>query len=142
MLQCYVWLGVSHIWKIISLYFLRWCGCHIKQLKYQSNNSQNRRSDEIVSRVFETYHNYISPHGCHIHNTESYMAMAIMCPCPSLLHYIPHWKCLLRYFDKYPSIFIPIQEANRDTPNTYPTITFNVYINISCFTLHGIHPHK
>ena len=52
------------------------------KLKDQSCNAQNRRSGEIVSCLFETYKNYVMPHGNHMFQTESDMARAKMCAHP------------------------------------------------------------
>ena len=86
---------------------LTWLDCHLKNLKDRSQKAQNRRSGEISSRLFQTYKNYIRPHGCHIYNFAADMAMAKMCPCPSQNHGLPHWKCVLRCCEKFPVISIP-----------------------------------
>ena len=62
--------------------------------------------------------------------------------CPSTHPVIPHWKCVLCYCYKCPSIFIPIQEANKYKINQCPTIRFRVYRHVSHFTVHGIHAYK
>ena len=92
--------------------------CHLKQLKNRRKNTQNRRSGEIASRVFEIYKNYEIPHGCHTQNTTVDLATEKICSCTSIHHALPHWKCVLQCCDKYPSIVISIQEVNRDTTNT------------------------
>ena len=66
--------------------------------------------------------------------------MESMFPYNSEHNAMNHWKCVLRCCDKCPSMVIPNQEANRDTPHTYPKIHFHVYINVSHCTMHGIHP--
>ena len=45
---------------------LTWRDCRLKHPKDIIHNAQNRRSGEISSRIFETYKNYVQPHGCHI----------------------------------------------------------------------------
>ena len=52
-----------------------------------------------------------------------------MCPCTPTHHGIPHWKGVLRCFEKCPSILIPSQEENKDTTNMFTTIFFHVYRN-------------
>ena len=116
--------------KIIHYYLLSCWDCHLKQLKDQIQNAQNWRSGEIVSSIFETYKNYVRPHGCHIHNTVADMAMAKMFPCISTHRGQPHWKCVLRCCDKLLSIFIPSQESNKDTTNICSTISFHVHKNV------------
>ena len=71
------------------------CDHYPKKLKYQSNNSHNRRSVEIKSRIFETYKNDVIPHGHNIQKLVTYMTMATMCPFSSAQHAQPHWKCVL-----------------------------------------------
>ena len=68
--------------KIMHLTLLTWRDLHLKHLKYISNNEQNRRSGELLSRLFETYKNYVIPHGCLIYNSAAGMAMSDICPCP------------------------------------------------------------
>ena len=82
---------------------------HLKQLKDLSHNVQNRRSGKIASHIIVTYRNSLRPHGCHIHNRASDMAMKTMCPCPSLHHVLTHCKYVFLCYDICPSIFIPIQ---------------------------------
>ena len=61
--------------KSMSYSLLTQCDCHLKHLKDRSHNVQNRRSGEISSRIFETYNNYVRPHGLGICNTATEMAM-------------------------------------------------------------------
>ena len=39
-------------------------------------------SDEIASHIFETYKQYVIPHGRHIHQATYEMAMATICTYP------------------------------------------------------------
>ena len=110
--------------KSMHYYLLTCRDHHLKQLKDQSHNVQNRRSGEIVSQNFETYKNSVRPCGVHIYTKASEMATAKISPFPYLYHTIPHCKYLLRCCDKCPSMFIPSQEENIDTTNTCPTIHF------------------
>ena len=57
--------------------------CCIKHLKNRSHTAKSGRSSELSSRLFETYKNYVRPHGCHIYNSNTDVDMATMCPCPS-----------------------------------------------------------
>ena len=109
----------------------------VKHLKDRSHNAQNRRSGEISSRIFETYNNYVRPHGCHIYNTGADMSMATMCPCTSKHHGIPHCKFVLCCSDKFPIIVLPSQDANKNTTNMCPIIIFHVYCNFSRWTVYG-----
>ena len=126
--------------KSMNYYLLTWRNYRLKQLKYRSRNAQNRRYSEISSRIFETYKNAVQPHGYHIYNTAADMAMSTKLNCTYKHHGIPHCKYVLHCCDKCPSIFLPSQEANKDTTNTCPTITFHVYLNISRCTLNGRRP--
>ena len=65
-----------------------------------------------------------------------------MCPCTPTHHGIPHWKGVLHCHDKFPSIVIPTQEANKDTTNTCQTISFNVYKNVPYCTMYGRFPYQ
>ena len=66
-----------------------------EKLKYQRYTAQNRRSGEMVNRLFETYKNSVMPYGNHMFHTESDIAMATMCEYPSSKYELPHWKCVL-----------------------------------------------
>ena len=57
-------------------------------------------------------------------------------PCTSENHGLPHWKCVLRFFDKCPSITLSIQESDKYTTHTFSTICFHIYCNISRCTVH------
>ena len=72
---------------------------------------KKRRSDEIESRIFETYNNSVTPHGCHILTTTSAFDTATICPCNSVHHMLPHWKYVLCCYDKCTSMVIPSEEA-------------------------------
>ena len=52
--------------KSIHSSLLSWRYRYLKKLKYQSQNSQIRRSSEKSYRIYETYKNTVMPHGCHI----------------------------------------------------------------------------
>ena len=118
------------------------CGLHLQQLKDQSHNSQNIRSGEIVSRIFETYKNSLRLHCYHIHNTAIDVAMATIYTCLYINHGILQWKCVLCCCNKFPIIVIPIQEANKYTTFMFPTISFLVYKKLSCCTMHDIRPYE
>ena len=92
--------------KSIHFPLLTWKDFRLKHLKDRSQNSQNRRSGEISSCIFERYNNTVRPHGCHIHNTYTGMDMVTMCNCTSTHHGIPHWKLVLSCCEKCPSIAI------------------------------------
>ena len=124
--------------KTVNFSLLTCLDFHMKQLKYQSHNVKNRRSGEVISCIFEIYNNNVIPYGCHIHNTATDIPMEKM----FLFTYIPNWKCLLCYCDKFLSIVITIQEENKDTTNTCPTIKFHIYRNVSHFKMHERHPYE
>ena len=127
--------------KSIYSSLLTWRDNFLKHLKYRSHNAQKRRSGKISSRIFETFKNAVQPHGCHIQDNAADMAMATMCTCTYKNHGIPHRKCVFRFCDKCPSIALPSQEANKDTTNTYPTVIFNVYCNVSRCNAHDWRPY-
>ena len=54
-----------------------------EKLKYQSCNTQNRRSYELENIIFDTYKNSVMPHGKNIVKTESDTNMATVCAYPS-----------------------------------------------------------
>ena len=75
--------------KIMHSSLLTWRYFHMKQLKDRSHNTQNRRSGQIASRIFETYNNNVRPYGCNIQNTAAGMDMENFAPI--LLHIM---RCL------------------------------------------------
>ena len=89
---------------------LTWHDCYLEKLKDQSHKAQNRRPGETTSCIFETYKNYVRPHGCRTHRIASIMTMAKMCLFPSDQRYTHHWKCMLQCCDKCQRIAAPIQE--------------------------------
>ena len=123
--------------KIVHSSLLTWHNLRLKHLKDRSHNAQYRRSGEISSHIFETYKNSVRPHDCNIYNTAADMDMEIFFPCNSKHRGLPKWKCVLRCFDKGPSIFLPSQEVIKDTTNTCPTLRSHVYCNFSRCTEHG-----
>ena len=129
-------------YKNMHLYFLTWYDRNLKQLKDWSKNSQNRSYGKIASIIFETYKNSVRPHGFHINTTVPDMAMVTKCTCNYLNNYLKHQKYVLCCCDKCPSIIIPSQEANMDTPKKCTTINFNVNINVLRCTLHLRRPYK
>ena len=77
-----------------------------------------------------------------MYNYTAEIDMATMCPCSSKHHGLPQWKCVFLYCEKFPGISIPHQETNTDATNMCLTIRFHVYPNVSCCTVHGIHPYE
>ena len=55
---------------------------------------------------------------------------------------MPHWKCVLWFCEKSPSINILHQETNKDTTNMCSKISFHVYRNLSRCNVHGIRPYE
>ena len=128
--------------KIVHQSWLTFRDIHIKDLKDISCNAQNRRSDELSSRLFETYKISVRPNGCHIYNSSADIFMTTMCPCPSQHHGLPHYKFVLRCCKKGPGISISCHETNKDATKTCSTIHFYLYHNVSCCNVHGIHPYE
>ena len=79
---------------------LKWRDHHLKQLKDQIQNAQNRRYGEISGRVFEMHKYSVRPHGCHIYNIATEMDMETMCNCSSTGHGLTNRKIVLRCCDK------------------------------------------
>ena len=77
------------------------------------------------------------PHGCHIYETESYMAMETMRAYPPSQHAFPHWKYVFRCCDHFSCIDLTGQESDRHNYNTSHTIWFHVYDLIAHFKVHG-----
>ena len=126
--------------KTIHSSLLSWRYRYLKKLKYLSQNSQNRRYDEMDNHLFETYKNSVIPHGLHIYETSSDMAMAIVCAYPPSQHAFPHWKCVLHCCSHFPYIDLPDQWSDRYHSNTSTSILFHIYHLIACFILHGRRP--
>ena len=95
--------------KSIHFPLLTWKDFRLKHLKDRSQNSQNRRSGEISSCIFETYNNALGTHGFHIYNTAAEMALAKMRPCTSKHNGLSNWKFVLRCCYKCPSIVLTSQ---------------------------------
>ena len=108
-------------------YLLTFRDQYTKHLKDISHNTQNIRSGKLSGRLFETYKNYVRPHGCHIYKLCCIYRYGKMCPCSLKHHGIPHWKSALRCCDKCPGISIPCQERNKDAANTCSKIRFHIY---------------
>ena len=80
--------------KSMHFVLLSWHNIYIKHFKDRSQNSQNRRSGELSSHIFEICKNVLRPYGCHTYNYAADMAMEKMYPCPSQHHGLSHWKCV------------------------------------------------
>ena len=90
-----------------------------EKLKYQSCNTQNIRSVRISNHLFETYKNYFMTHGKHMFQTASDTAMAKMRAYPSSNYPLPHWKCVLRFCEKFPPIELPSPESDQYNSNVF-----------------------
>ena len=95
--------------KSIHSSLLSWRDRYLKKLKYQSQNTQSRRSGEKAHQIYTTYKNNVMPHGSHIYATASDMENDTMCTYPQSEHSLPHWKCVLRCCNDCPCINIPDQ---------------------------------
>ena len=61
------------------------------------------------NRIFKTYKNSVMLHGRHNYRTAYSMAMAKMCAYPPSQHALPHWKCVLRFCENCPHIYLSSQ---------------------------------
>ena len=77
------------------------------------------------------------PHGRHIYAKAYYISKATICAFPQSYHALPHWKCVLRCFDKCPSINLPDQETDDHYPDTSTSIRFHIYHLIARCAKHG-----
>ena len=108
-----------------------------KNLKYQRQNAQNRRSGGKSNRIYETYKNTVMPHGRHIYANAYNVSKAVMCAYLQSDHALPHWKCGMGCCAKFPSVNLPDQETDDQYSNTSPSIRFHIYHIIVRFTAHG-----
>ena len=76
------------------------------------------------------------PHGRHIYAKAYNMAKATMCAYSQRDQVLPHWKCVLQFCSKCPSINIPDQETYDKHPNPSPSISFHIYHLIASFKKH------
>ena len=98
-----------------------------KKLKYQIQNSQNRRSGGKSNRIYETYKNMVMLHGRHIYVKAYDMEKATMCAYPHSYHSLTHWKYIMQVCAKWPSVNIPDQEIDDQYSYTSPSIQFHIY---------------
>ena len=74
--ECFISAKIMNSSLITCIYY------HLEKPKDRSHNVQNRRYGEISSCIFETYKNYVLPHGFHIYNTTACMTMEKFAPVP------------------------------------------------------------
>ena len=75
------------------------------------------------------------PHGLYIYAKVSDMAKATMCAYPQSYHALPHFKCVIQYCAKCPSVNLLDQETDDQYSNTSPYINFRIYhITARCST--------
>ena len=98
--------------KITHSSLLSWRERFFK-LKDKIYNAQNRRSGEIYNHLFNTYKNYVMPHGNNMFQTEYGMVMATMCAYPSYNYALPYWKCVLCCCAQYPRIDLTNPESDQ-----------------------------
>ena len=77
------------------------------------------------------------PHGHHIYAKAYDMAKAKIRANSQSYHALPHWKCVLRFCAKCPSINITDQEKYDENPNPIPSISFHIYHLIERCKKHG-----
>ena len=80
------------------------------------------------------------PHRHHIHAKSYDMTKEKICEYSQSDHALPHWKFVLRYCAKCPSINLPDHEIDDKHPNPSPLIRFHVYHMIACCKKHGMLP--
>ena len=115
--------------KSIHASLLSWRDRYLEELKYQIQNSQNRRSYEKENSVM--------PHRRHIYDKASDMAQATMCVYPMYDYAMPHWKCVLRCCADCPCMYLPDQETYYQYLDTTHSIRFHIYHIISRCNAHG-----
>ena len=72
------------------------------------------------NRIYITYKNTVMPHGRHIYIKASDMEKVTICTYPRSDHALPHCKCVIRCFAKYPSINLADQETDDQYSDTSP----------------------
>ena len=137
-IQVHVWLWVLYICqKYKFLVTIMLWSLFRKKCKDQIQNSQNRSSGEKANRVYETYKTTVIPHGRHIYAKASDMEKATMCAYLQSDHELSHWKCVMQYCDKCPSVNLPDQETDNLYSNTSSSIRFHIYHLIARCREHG-----
>ena len=76
-------------------------------------------------------------HGRHIYAKAYDMAKATMCAYPHSDHALPHWKCVMRFCAKFPSVNLPYQETDNQYYDSIPSISFHIYHIIARCSKHG-----
>ena len=61
----------------------------------------------MANRLFKIYKHYVMPHGKHMFQKSSDMAIEIVCAYLSSTCVLPHWKCVLRCCAQYTRIDLP-----------------------------------
>ena len=100
--------------KSIHSSLLSWRDGYLNQLKYQTQNSQSRRSSERLHHIYETLKNTVIPHGRHIYAKAYDTEKATMCTYPQYDHALPQRKYVLPCSAKCPCINIPDQEIDKN----------------------------
>ena len=85
------------------------------------------------NRIYKTYKNTIMPHGRRIYDKSYYMAKATMCAYSQSDHALSHWKYVLQWCAKCPSINLPDQETYNKHTNPITSISFHIYHLIARF---------
>ena len=65
------------------------------------------------------------------------MEKATICEYPHSYNALPHWRCVLRYCDKFICVNIPDQEKYDKYSNTSASILFHIYHLISSCKTNG-----
>ena len=95
---------------------------------------RTRSYNQFATRV-DVYRNQAFPNGMELHKKASHAAFSTMCSFPDSNIDLPHWNCVLKCCSQCPKLIIPDEELNDDA--TMPFIKFNVYMDVSKYSLHG-----
>ena len=77
------------------------------------------------------------PHGKHMFQISSDMAMETMCAYPSSNFAFPHWKYVFHCCAQFTQIDLPSPESYKHNSNVSPTISFHVYQHIASCNMNG-----
>ena len=78
------------------------------------------------------------PHGHHIYAKAYDTEKAKMCAYLQSDHSLPHWKCVMQWCSKLPSVHLPDQETDDQYSDTSPSIRFHIYHLIALCSTHGL----
>ena len=123
-MKSHVWVLVLHICQSMHSSLLSWRELFWKNLEIKFIM---RKTESLVKwPIVYPRHikNSVNPHGNHMFQTASGMAMATMCEYPSSKYALPHWKCVLSCCAQCPRIYLPSPESYQHNSNVISTILF------------------